>query len=236
MGAVLCIDGPSGAGKGTVSQLVAKRLGFKYLDSGALYRVLAVLANDKGLGLEEIDKLLALARSVDVEFIEDQVFYAGEDISSRIRTEEVGSLASKLAPHQEIREALLEAQRSYSSDTGLVADGRDMGTTVFPQAALKIYLNASAEERARRRFFQLRENDHNSNPENSAKQLMDKEDSDSLRALVEEIKKRDERDSTRDTSPLKPADDAILIDSTSMTIEQVVAEVLKHWHQSIQLG
>ena len=233
---VLCIDGPSGAGKGTVSQAVAEKLGFRYLDSGAIYRVLAVLSVDENLSIDQMDELVSLARTISVEFVGDQVLYRGADISSRIRNEQTGALASKLASHTEIRQALLQAQRNYAVSNhgkdGLVADGRDMGTVVFPDAPVKIYLTASAEERAHRRFLQLSENARKTTPENSAKQLIDKEDSDSLRALLEDIKARDERDSNRKTSPLRPAEDAILIDSTSKTIEEVVSAVLSHWNHS----
>jgi len=231
MGQVLCIDGPSGAGKGTASMAVAEALGFAYLDSGALYRILAVLAARKKIEATNTAELSGLAREMRVSFQDGQVLYKGDDISSEIRKEEVGASASKLAAIPEVRSALLELQRDYADSEGLVADGRDMGTVVFPDASLKIFLNASAEERARRRHAQLIEMDDVGDAKNDANQLIHKGDGDSLRALVKEIKARDERDSNRKVSPLRPAEDAIEIDSTFMSIEEVVSEVLKLWNQ-----
>ena len=228
---ILCIDGPSGAGKGTVCRLVAKELGYSYLDSGALYRILAFVADKRGHTTENIDELCALAEAIDVKFTDDRVIFDSEDISPQIRTEEVGAGASRLAAIPEVRTALLEMQRRFADQGGLVADGRDMGTVVFADAKLKIYLTASAEERAQRRYLQLQKKVSSDTVESDANQLIHKGDGDSLRALVEEIRARDERDSNREVSPLCPAEDAIEIDSTSMAIEEVVAEVLSHWNQ-----
>ena len=231
MNNIICIDGPSGAGKGTVCKLVAKELGYSYLDSGALYRILAFVAAEHGYANDDIGALATLAETISVEFLDDKVIYKSDDISPLIRTEEVGAKASLLAAIPEVRTALLQMQRQFANQDGLVADGRDMGTVVFPDASLKIYLTASAEERARRRYFQLQETAHSSVAQNAANQLIHKGDGDSLRALVEEIRARDERDSNRKVSPLRPAEDAIEVDSTSMAIEDVVAEVLSYWKQ-----
>lgn len=230
---IVCIDGPSGAGKGTVSRMVAKHLDFNYLDSGALYRVLAVRASDMGLDESNLEAIAELATQMGVTFVDDAVIYAGEDISPAIRTEESGAMASRFAAFPEIRTALLQAQKNYASAGGLVADGRDMGTVVFPDARLKIFLLASAEERARRRYQQLQQSGHAKASKSDANQLIHKGDNDSLRALVEEIRIRDERDSSRKVSPLRPAEDAIEIDSTSMAIEEVVALVLSYWNQKL---
>jgi cytidylate kinase len=212
---VLAIDGPSGAGKGTVCQLVAQELGWSLLDSGALYRILGLAAIRAGIDLDNGDSLGQLVHKLSISFEpgssdELQVLLAGENVTREIRTETAGDSASQVAVHPKVREALLLLQQNYAQGCGLVADGRDMGTVVFPHAPLKIFLTASAEERANRRY----------------KQLKDKGEDVNVSRLLEEIKARDERDAARSASPLIPADDAIQIDSTAMSIEQVTQAVL----------
>lgn len=213
---VLTIDGPGGSGKGTICQLVAQELGWKLLDSGALYRLLGLAASNHGVDLTDEPALEILAAHLDVQFIADdittpiQVVLEGEEVTDSIRTEQAGNRASKVAAFPGVRAALLARQQAFQEVPGLVADGRDMGTVVFPGAEVKIYLTASAEERAQRRY----------------KQLKDKGLSVSLAALIEEIKERDDRDMNRAVAPLKPAEDAIIIDSTSMGIKEVLSAVL----------
>jgi cytidylate kinase len=212
---VITIDGPSGAGKGTVAHLLARTLGWHLLDSGSLYRVTAFACTHDGVGLEDEDKVVEVARHLDVRFQQDEtgevlVFYRDVDASRAIRTEEGGRGASTVGAMPRVREALLQRQRDFARPPGLVADGRDMGTVVFPDAPLKFFLTASAEERATRRY----------------KQLKAKGESVSLPRLLRDIEERDERDSSRSVSPLLPADDAIVIDSTGTPIDAVFARVM----------
>lgn len=210
---VITIDGPSGAGKGTVAKLLAEQLKFKILDSGALYRLTGLLVNRAGNGFLDETQAAELASSMQVDFTSDGVILNGEDVSLAIRTESAGNDASKVAAMPAVRAALLDWQKAFAKMPGLIADGRDMGTTVFPQAQLKIFLTASAEERAQRRHKQLNEKGISSN----------------IDALAAEIAERDERDRTRASSPLVPADDAIVIDSTSLSIDEVVEQILTLW-------
>lgn len=212
---VLTIDGPSGSGKGTVSRAVAARLGWHLLDSGALYRLVALAGSRQGLDPGDVDGHARLAAAMAVDFGvtpcgDERVVLAGEEVTGLIRSEAAGQGASRVAAWPAVRAALLERQRAFARVPGLVADGRDMGTVVFPDAPLKIYLTASAEERARRRH----------------KQLKDKGCDVSLAGLSREIAERDLRDSTRAVAPLVPASDAQVIDSTALPIEAVVERVI----------
>ncbi|CAK2742208.1 cytidylate kinase [Vibrio crassostreae] len=220
---VITVDGPSGAGKGTLCMLLADKLGFHLLDSGAIYRVLALAAIHHGVDTESEDALVPLATHLDVQFIAEgdlvKVILEGEDVSGELRKEETGMAASKVAALPRVREALLRRQRAFSAAPGLVADGRDMGTVVFPEAEAKIFLDASAEERASRRLKQLQQ-----------KGLDVKFDD-----LLSEIQERDDRDRNRPVAPLRPAEDALVLDSTSMNIEQVVEKAL-HYIESKLVG
>jgi cytidylate kinase len=213
---VITVDGPSGAGKGTLCMLLAEKLGFHLLDSGAIYRVLALAAIHHGVDLESEDALVPLAMHLDVQFVAEgdlvKVILEGEDVSGELRKEETGNAASKIAALPRVREALLRRQRAFNIEPGLVADGRDMGTVVFPEAPVKIFLDASAEERAQRRFKQLQ-----------LKGLDVRFDD-----LLSEIEERDYRDRNRAVAPLRPADDALVLDSTSLNIEQVLEKALQY--------
>ncbi len=213
---VITIDGPSGTGKGTICHQLAEHLGWHFLDSGALYRVLAYAAVKQSIDFNDINKLVLLAHALNLRFEVDSsqnsmVFLDEKEITNEIRTEQCGQNASKIAVIHEVREALLARQRAFATPPGLVTDGRDMGTIVFPNAQLKIYLYASAEERAARRYLQLK------NSGNDA----------SLAQVVDELVKRDARDTERTHSPLKPAEDAVQIDTTGQTIVQVFNNVLQ---------
>jgi cytidylate kinase len=212
---IITIDGPSGAGKGTVARLVAEQLGWHLLDSGAIYRVLAVATLHHQLSIEEEEPLIPIAAHLDVQFEitsegEGKVILEGEDVSRSIRTEEVGAIASKIAAFPRVREALLRRQRAFKVSPGLIADGRDMGTVVFVDAAVKVFLTASAEERAQRRFNQLKEKGFDVK----------------IGRLLDDIRQRDERDQTRTVAPLIPAEGALIVDSTDLSIEEVVAKIL----------
>jgi cytidylate kinase len=222
---VLTIDGPSGSGKGTIVQHVSQKLGWHLLDSGALYRLVAFGSQKNQLSLDDEAAIANYAVNLDVEFRlvdvestseigqnsqELQIILEGEAVGPELRTETTGNAASKVAAMPKVRQALLQRQRDFRQKPGLVADGRDMGTTVFPDAKAKIFLTASAEERAQRRY----------------KQLKDKGISGNLAALLRDINERDERDSQRSASPLKPAEDAVTIDTSALSIEQVVEQVL----------
>ena len=217
---VICLDGPSGVGKGTICLAVAKKLGWHILDSGSLYRITALQVSREfpEQSVYAIDEAqlaeIALNLSVTYEEKNDElvIYLDGEEITELIRNEKIGAQASQVAAIPVVREALLARQRAFLDEPGLIADGRDMGTVVFPEAELKIYLTASAEERAQRRY----------------KQLKDKGIDANLSSLVEELRLRDDRDMNRKTAPLKPASDAVIIDTTTLDINQVTDEVM-HW-------
>jgi cytidylate kinase len=213
---VIAVDGPSGSGKGTLCQLLAQHLGWSLLDSGALYRLVGLASVKHGIALDQEAPLSALARNLNVRFEPGAageptaVILEGEDVSDAVRSESAGDLASQVAVFQGVRAALLSRQQAFASQPGLVADGRDMGTVVFTGAPLKIFLIASAEERAERRH----------------KQLINKGENVSLAAVLEDIRARDKRDSERELAPLKPADDAVIVDSSGMGIEAVFDHVV----------
>lgn len=210
---VVAIDGPTGSGKGAISRSLAVRLGWHLLDSGALYRSVALMANREGLALSEPEALAASASRMRVEFSAaaepDSALLDGDNVTALLRTEECGAMASRIAAIPEVRKALWRRQRAFARPPGLVADGRDMGTVVFPEAELKVYLTASPQERARRRH----------------KQLIQKGIDVSLPILSEDIARRDERDANRVVAPLKPAGDARVLDSTGLSPEEVLARI-----------
>lgn len=212
---VIAIDGPSASGKGTVAQRVAKELGFHYLDSGALYRLVALKSLQEGVDIADEGALVEIAANLDVVFENGDIFLDGKRVTDAIRTEQCGVLASKLASCQSIRESLMARQRTFRQLPGLVTDGRDMGSVIFPDAVLKVYLTASAEVRAQRRY----------------KQLIEKGISANIDFLQEEIRKRDERDSNRKVAPLQKCSDARLLDTTSLSILQAQNSVLE-WYKA----
>ncbi|MCQ8876818.1 (d)CMP kinase [Pseudoalteromonas shioyasakiensis] len=223
---VITVDGPSGSGKGTVCRLLADKLGWDVLDSGAIYRVLSLAALHHQIALDNEEALVPLAANLDVQFLVDsqtnagKVILEGEDVSTTIRNEEVGAAASKVAALPRVREALLRRQRAFRTENGLIADGRDMGTVVFPDAPLKIYLTASAQERARRRFVELNERGLDV----------------TLGGLLEDIQARDERDMNRKVAPLVPAEDAIELDTSELNAQQVFDKVMTLLDAAISEG
>lgn len=210
---VIAIDGPSGSGKGTVARLVARKLGYHYLDSGALYRLVGLAVKEAGIDLESESRISDIALNLNVKWDDEAILMNGRDVADAIRAEEISEVASRVAALAGVRRALLQRQRGFRQAPGLVADGRDMGSVVFPDAALKIYLTASAEERARRRY----------------KQLMVKGISANMDTLLQDISGRDLRDSTRVTAPLQKCTDATQIDNTAMTVDEVVEQVLAQY-------
>lgn len=210
MAPVITIDGPSGSGKGTIAGLLAARLGWNVLDSGALYRVLGFAAEQAGVDLEDGERLAELALEMDLRFHDGKVLLNDRDVSLAIRSEQAGNAASRVAALPEVRSALLQWQRACATAPGLVADGRDMGSVVFPDAAVKVFLDASPEERARRRYNQLIEKGLSAN----------------LESLVSEIRERDDRDRNRSVAPLRAPQGALIVDSTALSIEEVLERVL----------
>ncbi|MGX2955634.1 (d)CMP kinase [Ursidibacter arcticus] len=218
---VITVDGPSGAGKGTLCHALAEKLKFDFLDSGAIYRILALAAKKSGIDFTNEPELAELGRNLDVQFIpsngEIHVILEGENVGDQIRTAEAGQNASKIAIYPLVREALLQRQRDFSTSKGLVADGRDMGTIVFPNAQVKLFLDASAEERTKRRVKQLQEKGFNAN----------------FDEILAEIKERDFRDRNREIAPLVPAKDALVLDSTSLSIDEVIQQALSYVEKHI---
>lgn len=214
---VIAIDGPTASGKGTVAQQVAKRLGYHYLDSGALYRLVGLASFKRGISTASEADLIPIAKNLNVIFQEDRVILDGEDVSDQIRQEEMGKRASEVAVHTGVRQALVARQQAFRQKPGLVADGRDMASVIFTDAVTKVFLTASAEARANRRY----------------KQLIAKGFSANIDVLLQDLRDRDARDANRSQSPLKAVEGAHHLDTTSMTIEEAVNQVLK-WHQASQ--
>jgi cytidylate kinase len=208
---VITIDGPSGSGKGTVSKILAKRLGYKYLDTGALYRAVAWKVREENMDPDDKDSLIQLLKNITIELSGDRIFVDGIDVTSVIRTAEIGELSSRVSAQPVVRDSLYFLQRELGMQGSVVIEGRDMGTVIFPESENKFYLDASIEERARRRFEELKDKD----PEAS------------LTRTIQDIRRRDTRDSSRESSPLVISDDMIYIDSTDLSIDEVVARILE---------
>lgn len=215
---VIAIDGPSASGKGTVAAKVAEALGFRYLDSGALYRLATLAALRAGADLDDEEALARLASDMKVEFRGARAWLDGRDVTEDVRTEEVSAVASRVAARPKVRQALLARQRSFRAPPGLVADGRDMGSVVFPDASLKVFLTAGVETRAERRY----------------KQLMEKGMYAKMGDVVEELRRRDERDSSRPVAPLKHYPDAFFLDTTGLSVDQAVQKILGWWQEKSQ--
>jgi cytidylate kinase len=236
---VIAIDGPSASGKGTVAQLVAERLGFHYLDSGAIYRAAAHAARQAGIDLDAVpaseSKIAAVAGAMDLRFAGGLILLANQDVSPQLRNEECGREASKIAALPAVRTALLQRQRDFRQAPGLVADGRDMGSVVFPDAALKVFLTADVTERARRRAAQLAAMARPGDP----KGLIGKENSGNIDALfgsvLADLRSRDERDAKRAVAPLAQREDARLLDTSGLSIQQAVQQVLS-WYRDVKSG
>ena len=208
---VIAIDGPTASGKGTIAAGVAKRLGFNYLDSGSLYRLVSLGARAAGVELDDEAALTGIAGALRPEFVDGRICLDGQDVTDQIREERIGAAASRLAVLAGVRQALVDTQRRFRSPPGLVADGRDMGTAIFPDAELKIFLTADVLSRAERRH----------------KQLIEKGFSSNITGLLEVLRERDNRDASRAVSPLRAAEDAVIIDSTRLSIEQTIEQVLR---------
>ena len=215
---IIAIDGPTASGKGTVAQLVAKELGFHYLDSGALYRIVGLASLHQQIDLSHHDQLGQMTRGLKIRFDQQGVFLDENDISEAIRTEEMGQRASAVGAIPQVRQALVELQKSFLALPGLVADGRDMGTVIFPQAQLKVFLTASAQIRAQRRY----------------KQLIAKGISANIDILTKDLLDRDQRDTQRSTAPLIQSEDAYLLDTSDLSIDQAVQKILKWYVQAVQ--
>ena len=214
---VIAVDGPSASGKGTVAQLVADALGFGYLDSGALYRVVAFAAKQKNIAWSDAEAVAACARTLDIHFKKGQVYLNNADISEEIRTEEMGKGASQVAVHAPLRAALVDLQHNFRQPPGLVADGRDMGTVIFPDAQLKVFLTASTEVRAKRRY----------------QQLIDKKQPANYESILLDLQERDARDKGRASAPLIMAKDAVLLETDNLTISEAVNVVLQNYQNKI---
>ena len=220
MGNVITIDGPAGSGKSTVARLLAKRLGYTYLDTGAMYRAVALLVRERGIDLENKEEIKSICENIDIRFLQDEdlqrVFIGDRDITHDIRTSEIDMLSSHVSAIKEVREAMTYLQRKIAQNRNIIAEGRDMGTVVFPDAKIKFFLTASFEVRAKRRYLERKERGEDV----------------TLDKIKEELKKRDQQDESRRISPLKPAPDATIIDTTDLAVEDVINKMLFYIEKS----